>query len=113
MVKNYTPEKGDIVFVDFDPTKGHEQKGRRPAVVLSTEVFNNLTKMAILCPISNNVKDFPSHYILKDTKKINGAVFCEHIRAIDYESRNLLFLEKCSKTTIDNIQNLIKDFFNQ
>ena len=60
MVK-YIPKQGDIVYMDFNPTKGHEQKGKRPAMIISNDVFNINTKMAILCPITSNTKEFPTH----------------------------------------------------
>ena len=96
MVKKYIPKQRDIVFVDFDPTKGHEQTGIRPAVVISTDIFNQYTKMVILCPITSNDKEFPTHYKLEDTKKVHGSVLCEHVRSVDYEIRNLKFVEKLS-----------------
>ena len=96
MVKKYIPKQGDIVYVDFNPTKGHEQKGYRPAIVISNDTYNEYTKMAILCPITSNTKDFPTHYILEDTKKIKGAVLCEHIKSIDYSARNIKLAEKAS-----------------
>lgn len=111
MVKKYIPKKGDIVYFDFSPTKGHEQKGFRPAIVLSNDTFNDFTKMVIACPISTNTKDFPTHYLLKDTKKIKGSVLCEHLRSIDYEIRNLKYIEKCSEEDFDNIIDLINSFY--
>ena len=111
MVKKYIPKKGDIVYFDFSPTKGHEQKGFRPAVVLSNDAFNDFTKMVIACPISTNTKDFPTHYLLKDTKKIKGSVLCEHLRSIDYEVRKLKYVEKCSEEDFDNIIDLINSFY--
>lgn len=96
MVKKYVPRQRDIVFLDFSPTKGHEQSGKRPAIVISTNVFNDNTKMVMVCPISSNTKEFPTHYLLEDTKKISGSVLCEHIRSVDYEDRKLKFIEKAS-----------------
>lgn len=96
MVKKYIPKQGDIVFLDFKPTKGHEQTGYRPGIVVSNNVFNENTKMALICPITNNLKEFPTHYILENSKNIKGSVLCEHIRSIDYESRNVRFVEKAS-----------------
>ena len=100
MVKKYIPKQGDIVFLDFNPTKGHEQKGKRPGIVISNDVFNINTKMVIICPISSNKKEFPTHYILEDSKKIEGSVLCEHTRSIDYETRNLKFIEKASENDL-------------
>ncbi|MGM9834372.1 MAG: type II toxin-antitoxin system PemK/MazF family toxin [Bacilli bacterium] len=106
MVK-YVPKQGDIVYLDFNPIKGHEQKGFRPAVVISNNVFNLNTKMAIVCPITSNTKDFPTHYNLEDTKKIQGSVLCEHIRSIDYEIRNLKYVEKLSDNDFISIITLL------
>lgn len=107
MVDKYIPKQGDIVFLNFNPTKGHEQSGNRPAVVISNNVFNLNTKMVIVCPITSNQKYFPTHYLLEDTKKVHGSVLCEHIRSIDYESRKLKFVEKASNKDLISIMVLI------
>ena len=103
MVGKYIPKQGDIAFLDFTPTKGYEQSGYRPCIVISNNVFNKNTKMVIVCPITSNEKEFPTHYLLEKTKKIHGSVLCEHIRSIDYEIRNLKFVEKCNDDEFDNI----------
>lgn len=108
MVNKYIPKQGDIVFLDFDPTKGHEQKGYRPAVVVSNDVFNKNTKMVILCPITSNEKEFPTHYLLQNSKKVKGSILCEHIRSVDYEIRNLKFVERTSAKDFENILDLIQ-----
>lgn len=102
MVK-YIPKQGDIVYLSLDPTLGHEQSGKRPAVVISNDIFNIKTKQVILCPITSNTKEFPTHYLLEDTKKIKGSVLCEHIRSIDYEERNVTFIEKASENDLLSI----------
>jgi mRNA interferase MazF len=107
MVKKYIPKQGDIVYLDFNPTMGHEQNVNRPAIVVSLEEFNKFTKMAIVCPISTNTKLFPTHFNLKDTKKIKGSVFCEHIRSIDYEERKVKYIEKASDSDLNFIIKLI------
>ena len=107
MVKNYIPKQGDIIYIDFNPTKGHEQSGKRPAIVLSKELFNNYTNMVLVCPITSNVKDFPTHYILEDTKTINGSVLCEHIRSIDYKVRNIKYVERASDNDLLSVMMII------
>ena len=107
MVKKYIPEQRDIVYLNLEPTKGHEQSGIRPAVVISNNVFNKNTKMAIVCPITSNDKEFPTHYKLEDTTKIHGSVLCEHIRSIDYEFRKLKFIEKLSNNDYISIITLM------
>ncbi len=107
MVKKYIPKQGDVVFLDFNPIKGHEQAGIRPAVVISTNTFNQNTKMVILCPITSNNKEFPTHYPLEDTMYVHGSVLCEHIISIDYEIKKLKFVEKLSDNDLLSIITLI------
>ena len=113
MVKKYIPKSQDIVYLDFNPTKGHEQKEFRPAIVISNDIFNKFTKMAIVCPITTNTKEFPTHHLLKNTKKIKGSVLCEHIRSIDYEIRNLKYVETCDNEEFEDIINLINSFIEK
>lgn len=112
MVKKYIPKKGDLIYLDFNPTKGHEQKGARPALVISNNIFNDVTDMVIVCPITTNTKNFPTHYLLNNTKKIKGSVLCEHLRSIDYNARNVTFVEKCKEDDLKNIIMLIKSFYD-
>ena len=107
MVKKYIPKQGDVVLLDFNPTKGHEQSGFRPAIIISNNIFNEHTKMVIACPVTSNNKEFPTHYILEDTKKIRGSVLCEHVRSIDYEIRNLKFVEKLSNNDLISVMTLL------
>lgn len=107
MVEKYIPKQGDVVMIDLNPTKGHEQKGYRPAVVLSKNVFNENTNMIIVCPVTSNDKYFPTHYKLEDTKDIKGSVLCEHIRSIDYKTRKVKFVEKLSDNDFVSIITLM------
>lgn len=107
MINDYIPKQGDIVYLDLNPTKGHEQYGKRPAIIISNNIFNKNTKMVIVCPITSNKKEFPTHYLLKDTKKINGSVLCEHIRSIDYDVRKLQFIEKASDNDLISVITLM------
>lgn len=93
--------------MDFAPTKGHEQTGLRPAIVISKYKFNKYTNMAVICPITTNTKKFPTHYELLKTKKIKGAVLCEHIRSIDFNARNLSFVEKIKEEELEEIIDII------
>lgn len=113
MVGKYIPRQKDIVFVDFNPIKGYEQAGYRPCIVISNNVFNKYTKMVIVCPITSNEKEFPTHHILKNTKKIRGSVLCEHIRSIDYEVRSLKFVEKCKDIEFEQIMGLMNACFDE
>ena len=108
MVKQYIPKMGDIVMINFNPTKGHEQQGYIPAIVISNDVFNTYTKMAMVCPISSNIKDFPTHYKLENSKKIEGSVFTGHIRSIDFTERKIKFVEKASNNDILSVISLLE-----
>lgn len=107
MVKKYIPEQGDIITLDFNPTKGHEQAGRIPAVVISHNIFNQHTKMVIVCPITSNTKSFPTHYTLEDSTIVTGSVLCEHIRSIDYDTRKIKYVEKLSDNDLISIMSLL------
>ncbi len=103
----YIPKQGDICYMDFAPTKGHEQTGLRPAIVISRDYYNKYTGLVVLCPITSNTKNFPTHYELKKTKKIKGAVLCEHIRSVDFKARKLSFVEKISEEELDEVIDII------
>ena len=103
----YIPKQGDICYMDFAPTKGHEQTGVRPAIVISKDIFNKYTNIAIICPITTNTKKFPTHYELLNTKKVKGAVLCEHIRSIDFSARKLSFVEKLPQKELKNLIDII------
>ncbi len=83
----YIPRRGDFVAVSFDPQSGHEQQGRRPALVISKDEFNARTGMCIVCPITNTRRDFPFHLPIPNDLGIEGCVMVEQVKSIDYRSR--------------------------
>ena len=87
MVKNkYIREQGDIVWLDFDPAKGHEQKGRRPAFVLSFIKYNKKIGLALFCPITSVVKRYPFEtFLISD--KINGVILVDQIKSYDWRKK--------------------------
>lgn len=103
-MKSYIPKAGDIITLDFDPQSGHEQKGRRPAIVISNEVFNRGTKLAIVCPITSKDKNFPFHIPLEATTKASGFVMVEQIKSIDYKARGAKFVEEASDELMEDIR---------
>ena len=105
MVK-YIPEQGDIVALSFDPQSGHEQKGRRPAVIVSNKVFNQHLGLAFACPITNTKRDFPFH-VRVESKNITGYIMAEQMKSIDYNSRNIKFIEKANQKTMGKILGII------
>ena len=105
MVK-YIPEQGDIVVLSFDPQSGHEQKGRRPAIIVSNKVFNQHLGLAFACPVTNTKRDFPFH-IKTQSKNITGYIMCEQLKSIDYNSRKVKFIEKADQNIISKVLGII------
>jgi len=90
----YYPKQGDIVFMNFSPQAGHEQGGRRPALVVSNDSYNRFTSLGIVCPITNTDNNFPMHVPLEGKTLTSGVILCEHIKSLDLSARNAEFIEK-------------------
>jgi len=105
--KKYIPDRGDIIWLDFDPQTGHEQKGRRPAIVLSPQLYNEKTNLAILCPITSRVKGYPFEVQIKG-KKVQGVSLSDQVKNMDWKVRNAEFIEKISKTAFNEITENIR-----
>ena len=105
MVK-YIPEQGDIVALNFDPQSGHKQKGRRPAIIISNKTFNKHLGLAFACPITNTKRDFPFH-VKVESDNIMGYIMSEQMKSIDYNARNIKFIEKANQNTINQILGIV------
>jgi len=105
MVK-YIPNQGDIVILSFDPQTGHEQKGRRPAIIVSNKTFNQYLGLAYACPITNTKRDFPFH-IRFDGKNISGFIMTEQLKSVDYNARKIKFIEKVDSDTLSEVLGII------
>ena len=98
---DYIPKKGDLVILSFDPQAGHEQKGRRPALVVSNYLFNQHTKLAIVCPITNTDRKHPFHISLEQDSSITGFIMSEQVKSIDYRTRKIKYVESVSIETLN------------
>lgn len=107
MVKNYIPQKGNLVILSFDPSSGHEQKGRRPALIISNEVFNKALGLAIACPITNTDRNFPFHIKL-EAKNLKGFIMTEQIKSIDFNARKVKFVKKVDEDTLNQVLGITK-----
>jgi len=87
----YVPNAGDLIWTNFDPTRGREQAGRRPALVMSSALFTENTGFAVVCPITSRVRRFPTSVALPDSLPISGEVLVSHIRSIDVEARPIRY----------------------
>jgi mRNA interferase MazF len=102
-MRAYVPRKGDFVVVNFDPQSGHEQQGRRPALVISNDLFNKHTGMCIACPITNSRRDFPFHVSIPDGGKVTGVVMVEQVKAIDFEARQATRISPAPQAMLDEV----------
>lgn len=106
----YIPEQGDIVFLEFSPQAGHEQKGKRPALVVSNNIYNKFTKMAMVCPITNTHKNFPLHVRLDERTGTTGVIMCEQVKALEVFARNISFHERVPRDIIEEVVDIIIGF---
>ncbi len=84
---SYCPEAGDFIWLDLDPTVGHEQSGRRPAIVLSPHNYNAAAGLCVICPITSRVRDYPFEAKLPDGAGFSGVVLADQPRSISWEKR--------------------------
>ena len=94
MVDFYTPDCGDIVWLNFDPQAGHEQAGHRPALVLSPKVYNAKTGLCLVVPITNQKKGYPFELALPPLCQTTGVVLCDQMRSLDWQARTASLKEK-------------------
>jgi len=86
--RSYIPQCGDVVWITLTPQAGHEQAGRRPAVVLSPKNYNDKAGLAILCPITSQVKGYPFEVSLPANLPLAGAILSDHVKSFDWRARN-------------------------
>jgi mRNA interferase MazF len=106
-MKSYVPKKGDFVAVTFDPQSGHEQKGRRPALVVSNTLFNEQTGLAMVCPLTTTDRGYPFHVAVTNNPQITGFVMVEQVKSIDYQARKAKFIGKASDEVIDMVLSIL------
>ena len=86
--KGYVPQRGDVVWITLNPQSGHEQAGRRPAVVLSRGIYNEKVELAILCPVTNQIKGYPFEVLMPDGFPVSGVILADQIKSLDWRVRN-------------------------
>ncbi len=99
----YIPNRGDIVWITFNPQAGHEQAGRRPALVLSPSAYNGKVGLAILCPITSQIKNYPFEVIIPDGLKIGGAILSDQVKSLDWKARQAEFVCKLPASSLDEV----------
>jgi mRNA interferase MazF len=99
----YTPDRGDMVWIAFNPQAGHEQAGRRPALVLSPAAYNSKVGLALFCPITTRIKGYPFEVLLPEGLKINGAVLSDQIKSLDGRVRQAEFICHLPAAALDEV----------
>jgi len=107
----YTAKQGDIIWLDFDPQIGHEQKGRRPAVIVSNDIFNSFSKKAaMVCPITNNNRGLPHHLSLDDRTNTSGVIMTDQAKILDISNRRAEFIERLPEDLLLELVDIIYSF---
>ena len=99
----YVPRKGDFITLSFDPQSGHEQKGRRPALVISNYLFNKHTGLAIVCPITNTNRQIPFHLPVPASSSLTGFVMVDEVKSVDYLARKAKYIAKAPGQLLDDV----------
>lgn len=103
----YVPCKGDFVALTSDPQSGHEQRGRRPALVISNDLFNKHTGLCIACPVTNTRRDYPFHVSIPDGHEVSGVVMVEQVKSIDFRARDVKRIGTAPGPVLDEVLSLL------
>lgn len=106
-VDSYVPNKGDLIWLDFSPQAGHEQRGRRPALVVSNRKFNRVTGMCVACPITNTYRRHPFRLALPATANLTGYLMVDQIKSLDFKARNAQYQSHLERLVLVDVLGLI------
>ncbi len=99
----YIPKRGDVVWISFNPQAGHEQAGRRPAIVLSPKAYNRKVGLAIFCPITNQAKGYPFEVSLPEGVGVTGVILSDQVKSLDWRIRKAERKETLPEEVIDEV----------
>ena len=97
------PDRGDLVWISFTPQAGHEQAGRRPALVLSPAAYNQKVGLAILCPVTNQVKGYPFEVRIPDGLKVQGVILSDQVKSLDWKIRQAELADRLPAQTVNEV----------
>jgi mRNA interferase MazF len=103
----YQPDRGDLMWLDFNPQAGHEQAGRRPALVVSPLAYNARTGLALCCPITSHIKGYPFEVLVPDGLKVSGAVLSDHVKNLDWRARRAEFIARLPQRELEQVINRV------
>ena len=111
--ESFVPARGDIVWLDFEPSAGREQAGYRPALVLSPESFNRRTGLALLCPVTSRVKGYIFEVRLPESNVVSGAVLVDHVKSLDWRERGARLVDKASGRVVGEVLEKLRVLLGQ
>ena len=103
MARRYIPERGDIVWLEFTPPAGHEQAGRRPALVVSPKDYNRKVGLALFCPVTSTVKGYPFEVAIPEGNDIRGVILSDQIKSLDWRSRNAALISRAPAGVVEEV----------
>jgi mRNA interferase MazF len=108
VARAYVPDAGDLVWLTFDPQAGHEQRGRRPALIVSPRTYNAKTRRALACPVTSHVKGYPFEVLLPSGSPIHGAVLADHVKNLDWDARRVRFEAKAPADVLTDVRERLR-----
>jgi len=103
MARRYVPARGDVIWITFNPQTGHEQAGRRPALVLSPSSYNGKVGLAILCPVTSQIKGYPFEVPIPLGSKLEGVILADQVKSLDWRVRKVEFICKLPRETTNEV----------
>jgi len=101
---SYVPDRGDIVWLNFTPQAGHEQRGKRPALILSPKIYNEKTSLCIALPITSKIKGYPFEITLPKNLPVEGVILSDQVKSLDFSVRDISFICKVPSSVVESVQ---------
>ena len=97
------PDRGDVIWIDFNPQSGHEQAGRRPALIVSPESYNGKVGLAIMCPITSRRKGYPFEVQIPDGYRVSGVVLSDQVKSLDWQTRGAEIVQRLPEAVVNEV----------
>src|SRR5262245_52222556 len=108
MPGRFVPDRGDLIWLTFDPQAGHEQGGRRPALVISPASYNGKVGLALLCPVTSRSKGYPFEVALPEGVQVQGVILADQIKSLDWQARRADLIGRLPQSIVDEVQNKVR-----
>lgn len=105
MSSSFVPERGDVIWISLNPQSGHEQSGRRPALVISPASYNKKVGLALVCPITSHIKNYPFEVLIPEGEKVKGVILVDQVKNLDWRARKAEFIFSLSQSIIQEVLN--------